>query len=815
MKFIKHLSYTFLLTAIFSQSFFSQSTDSSKAEKINVIKLTDIPIELEKATSLVALEESKLKESQVVEKVKQQFKDVNSKFKSQKLKIDSLELAQQTSGKIKELLRQWQVIQNDVSSFLNDITDQTTSLESEKANLIQLGKVWKYTREAASQKKIPPDLVKAISNFEKKIKNIEKIITDELNSLLIIQTDLSKNSIEIENTIAKIREIDNANRRNILVRNAPPIWSINEDTTQTKALSKEFDDILNSYKSAYTEFFVTYQEDMLGFVIMFLFFLLFVIGLKSRRKEIESDDKKIQESLTVLNYPFSATVLIFGILMSLFYGDAPAAFKSIIKVILLIPLVRISVMIINPRLVKTLYAFSALFVLNQIKVAASSATLIERLLLFGLEIVSILGIIWLIKKKYFSENLYLQERKAYVIIGRRVALSLFIISFIANVFGFVKLGIVLVNGIYETIFATFILLVGVVIIRAIVLVFLKTKFANKSRIVQYKADKVKQTTEKIVQVLAKIIWLIIALRAFNIYVPIKDWVVKNLTDEIGFGDFSTSLADIFLFIVTIWASFKIAKFIIFILDEDVLPRLRLPRGVPGTISTLTKYFIIILGFLIAVSSIGLDLNKFTILIGALGVGIGFGLQDLVNNFISGLILIFERPIQVGDVVHFNEIEGRITNIGIRSSRIKTWQGSEIIVPNGHLVSNDVINWTFSDKMRRIEVKVGVEYGCNVSQVKEILLSCANADDRILSKPEPAVIFRDFGESSLDFELRCWTSNFDLWFTISSELRYAINKAFEENKITIPFPQRDIYIKTPKATDVVEENKSDKENKKEN
>jgi small-conductance mechanosensitive channel len=249
------------------------------------------------------------------------------------------------------------------------------------------------------------------------------------------------------------------------------------------------------------------------------------------------------------------------------------------------------------------------------------------------------------------------------------------------------------------------------------------------------------------------------------------------------------------------------------LDEDILPRLSLPRGVPGTISTLTKYFIIIIGFLIASSSIGLDLNRFTILIGALGVGIGFGLQDLVNNFISGLILIFERPIQVGDVVHFNDIEGRVTNIGIRSSRIKTWQGSEIIVPNGHLVSNDVINWTFSDKMRRIEIKVGVEYGCDVDQIKELLLGCAKADERIISNPEPMVIFRDFGESSLDFELRCWTNNFDLWFTISSELRFAINKTFEENNITIPFPQRDIYIKTPKKADLLEEKKPEEQNEK--
>jgi len=814
MKNIKHFGFAFLLVLIFSQPFYSQNADSSKSEKeIVSISLPDIPIELEKATSMIKLEESKLKDSKITESVQKQYDELNSNYIDQKRKIDSLDLQKQTSGKIKELLRQWQVVENNISQLLSDITDQTTVLEEEKSKFINLGKLWEKTKTEAAKKKIPSDLVKAMSELQRKLKNIEKKITNELNALLVIQTNLSKISIETENKIGEIRDIDNANRRNILARNAPPIWTMGSDTTQSKPLDEELNDIFTAYKTAYSEFLVTYKDSIPIYIIMFILFFLFVKSLKSYSNKIESDDEKIQKSLVVLNYSFSATLLVFGILISIFYGEAPAAFKSIVKVILLIPLVRISVKIINPRLVKTLYAFSILFIINQIKVAASSATSIERLLLFALEIISILGIMLLIRRKHFSESLYPQERKFLVVLGRRIALGLFVVSLIANIFGFVKLGIVLVNGVYETIFATFILIVGVIIIRVILLVFLTTKFALKFRVVRYQAEKIKRTIEKIIQVLAKIIWLVVALGAFNVYVPVRDWTIKMLTDKIGFGNFSTSLADILLFIVTVWVSFKLARFIIFILDEDILPRLSLPRGVPGTISTLSKYFIIIIGFLIASSSIGLDLNRFTILIGALGVGIGFGLQDLVNNFISGLILIFERPIQVGDVVHFNDIEGRVTNIGIRSSRIKTWQGSEIIVPNGHLVSNDVINWTFSDKMRRIEIKVGVEYGCDVDQIKELLLGCAKADERIISNPEPMVIFRDFGESSLDFELRCWTNNFDLWFTISSELRFAINKTFEENNITIPFPQRDIYIKTPKKADLLEEKKPEEQNEK--
>jgi small-conductance mechanosensitive channel len=194
-------------------------------------------------------------------------------------------------------------------------------------------------------------------------------------------------------------------------------------------------------------------------------------------------------------------------------------------------------------------------------------------------------------------------------------------------------------------------------------------------------------------------------------------------------------------------------------------------------------------------SAGIDLNSFALLAGALGVGIGFGLQNIVNNFISGLILIFERPIQIGDAVQVEELSGRVTHIGIRSSTIKTWDGAEVIVPNGNLISNKLINWTLSDQRRRIEIKVGVAYGTDVSLVMETLLECAKQNEKIIEYPAPSVLFEDFGDSSLNFELRCWTSDFASWIEIRSDLRVAIDNAFKEKNIEIPFPQRDLHLKS--------------------
>jgi small-conductance mechanosensitive channel len=240
---------------------------------------------------------------------------------------------------------------------------------------------------------------------------------------------------------------------------------------------------------------------------------------------------------------------------------------------------------------------------------------------------------------------------------------------------------------------------------------------------------------------------------------------------------------------------KVARFVRFILEGDVLPRLNLSRGVPGAISKISSYLIVGLGIIVAIVGAGIDLNSFALIAGALGVGIGFGLQDIVKNFISGLILIFERPIQVGDAVQVEELSGRVKHIGIRASIIKTWEGAEVIVPNGNLISNKLINWTFSDQLRRIDIKVGVAYGTDVSLVMETLLECTKQNDQLLKSPAPYVLFNDFAESYLEFELRCWTSDYSAWVEIRSDIRVAIDKAFNEKKIVIPFPQRDLHLKS--------------------
>jgi len=211
------------------------------------------------------------------------------------------------------------------------------------------------------------------------------------------------------------------------------------------------------------------------------------------------------------------------------------------------------------------------------------------------------------------------------------------------------------------------------------------------------------------------------------------------------------------------------------------------------VSSLLNYVILTLGFLLALGTLGLDLTKVTVLAGAFGIGLGFGLQSIVNNFVSGLILLFERPIHVGDIVQMGDLLGEVTRIGIRASTVRTYHGADIIVPNAQLVTDRVTNWTLSDRRRRIDVPVGVDYGSAPEKVVEVLEAVARGHPQVLKEPPPQAVFMAFGDSSINFELRAWTNQFERWPKIQTELAAGVYAALHGAGMSLPFPQREIRI----------------------
>ncbi len=249
----------------------------------------------------------------------------------------------------------------------------------------------------------------------------------------------------------------------------------------------------------------------------------------------------------------------------------------------------------------------------------------------------------------------------------------------------------------------------------------------------------------------------------------------------------------FIFVIFLLLTSRITRRLI---RYHVLVHTSLDIGQKFAVERVAGYFVFVIGLIIGVQSAGVNLSSLVVVGGAIGIGIGLGLQTIANNFLSGLILLVERPIKVGDRVEVGELNGDVAHIGPRATWIRTNDNIVVVVPNSEFTENRVINWTANDRQIRFSVPVGVSYGSDPEKVREVLLAVASAHADVLQNPKPDVIFTGFGDSSLDFELRVWTTRqVQTPQVLKSELYFPIFRAFRENGIEIPFPQRDLHLRS--------------------
>ncbi len=278
----------------------------------------------------------------------------------------------------------------------------------------------------------------------------------------------------------------------------------------------------------------------------------------------------------------------------------------------------------------------------------------------------------------------------------------------------------------------------------------------------------------------------------NIFNQIVELINSPL---ITLGGINITAWGIMYFVLLLFLLTFISKKIKNWLVHKVLAKSTLDLGTRTAIGTITRYTIILIGLMVILQSVGIDLSTLTVLAGALGVGIGFGLQNVTNNFVSGIIILFERPIKVGDRIEVGNISGDVVRISMRATTVLTNDNISVIVPNSEFISSQVINWSHNDRNVRFNIPVGVSYKEDPQKVKKLLLSVADDNTAVLKEPLPDVIFDEFGDSSLNFILRVWTTKLiQTPQVLKSQLYFEIFKRFREDGIEIPFPQRDLHIK---------------------
>ena len=262
---------------------------------------------------------------------------------------------------------------------------------------------------------------------------------------------------------------------------------------------------------------------------------------------------------------------------------------------------------------------------------------------------------------------------------------------------------------------------------------------------------------------------------------------------------SLSVGDVVVFALTVAAAFVLSSAVRFVLREEIYPRSQLAHGQWYALSILLHYAVILVGFLFAASALGLDLTRVTILAGAFGVGVGIGLQNVVANFIAGVIILLEQRIHPGDSIEAVDLQGEVREIGFRASIIRTWTGADVIVPNSKLTSERVTNWTLSDRRCRVDIDVVVAYTADTAHVLDLLRKTADADPGVMAEPTPAALCTGYRDGGLGFQLRAWTPRFDNADAVRSRLVVALHAALAAASVELALPQHAVLLRPSPAT----------------
>ena len=433
--------------------------------------------------------------------------------------------------------------------------------------------------------------------------------------------------------------------------------------------------------------------------------------------------------------------------------------------------------ILEARLAVAVYALAALFVLNLASELLEMPPGLEQVILIIEMAAATALLLWAAAQ--LSEPRKLGSGAPRLRAVARVFVCILAFgcgaSAAAAALGYVDLAHFLGVGLFYLGFLAFNLLALRVVLDGLVTIGLaKGPLARLHAVARHRAV-IARRTRSVLDVAVVALWIWIALGRFELLEPAGALLRGVLDARLRAGELDLPLARVLGFAAVVIGIYVTTRVVVMLLEEDVYSRMTLPRGVPYALSTLTRYGMLLAGFLLALGTLGLDLTRITVLVSALGLGIGFGLQQIMNNLVSGLILLFERPVQVGDTIQLGDLAGDVLRIGIRSSTLRTPQGAEVIVPNSKMIEEKVTNWTLSDRRRRIDLDIGVKGDTDAARIITLLGDVAGRDPRVSSQPAPEAVLVRFGEDSSDFQLHVWTDD-PQWMRLRSDLAVALQRA---------------------------------------
>ncbi|PYN92150.1 MAG: hypothetical protein DMD89_28650 [Candidatus Rokuibacteriota bacterium] len=707
-----------------------------------------------------------------------------------------LDDAQPVAATLDGIATQWQATRAELAGYVTVLAERATAIEEALKNLTANRERWTRARADAVASRAPAQVIERIDGVLTAVAAARARLQTQRGAILILQDRVAQEVGRCEDMLGRVASLRRGIAGRLFTQDSVPLW----DTRQRASAFLELPDRIRSAIAAdvaQLRQFVGRQGWKAAVqVAIFLGLVLLMSAVRRGASQWAGSAELETTSVLVFARPISAALVLTVLLSGWIYLIAPVrAIATLGKIVVLLPALRITRLSLDPVLVRMQNVIGAFFLAEIIRNFASVVPLLEQQI-FLLEMAAGMVVLgwWLVSRRRQRPAGAISSRERALRLITRVVLAVFAVAFAAGAAGDMTLGLLLGSGVLGTGYLALVLYGGLRVASALVAFAFRVRPLCSLGMVQRHRALLERRTYGVLRGLGVVALVIVSLRYLGLWPATVELIDAAMDAHLQRGTLSISLGDVLVFAITVAGSFILSGLLRFALDEDVYPRLTLGRGLTGAVSSLLHYALLLAGLLLALAALGVDLTKLTILAGAFGVGIGFGLQTVVNNFVSGLLILFERRIDVGDAIQVGDVAGQVQQLGMRACTVRTGEGAEVIVPNASMISEKVTNWTLSDRLRRIDVGVGVAYGTPPEKMLEILLEVARAHPLVLADPAPAAFFLGFGESALRFEVRTWTDRFDLWAQTQSELAVALYAALGEAGFEIPLPQRDVRVR---------------------
>jgi potassium efflux system protein len=731
-------------------------------------------------------------------KAEEEVKSQSEELRKRVIQVDELLASQPTTLERQSEQRSWRVLSQKYGAQSESLTLRAAELEKEIHILDQQQLDWEATWDQIHQRIEIGAVVERTSQELIAIRKARAALEKQLNLVLTLQNQFSQMNLQISDVLLKIQEAEDWSRSRLFEQDSRSLWEVREFRNPNQVLKSG---IRSSFDRSFKIAVEFLRVRKLGVICLVTSYFLALLGAFKLRRQLEGGaGAGVSEvALKVLDSPFSIALLVVLVGMSAYIRSAPLEIAVIFCILYLIPVLRLLPPLIEPTLRGLLHVLAVFYLLEGVYLLFRFPPFFRREVHSLIVLAALLCFGWLARPSRWRELTTTRGKFRVLTIGIPLGLVLLASSLAANIFGFNSLAQILSLTTLVGAFAGTAVYCAARILMLVLSTVLRSNWVQP--VLEARTEQIEQTERwawRVMVPLSFLLWLDAMARLLTVYDSVVGYLTWALSYPIGFQRVHITPGNILSFLFILIVGYALANLLAFALRKLLLSRFPLQRGLPFTISKITYYVVLVLVFLAALANAGMELNKFTLVTGALGVGVGFGLQNIVNNFASGLILLFERPIRVGDTVEMKGLAGIVKRIGARSSTIQTGEDAEVIVPNSNLVSNEVVNWTLSSVRRRVAIPVGVAYGTQPERVLSLLIEVAAAQSGVISNPKPEAYFVGFGDSALNFELRFWTYQED-WFRLKSDVAVGLAKALREANIAIPFPQRDLHIRSVGGT----------------